>query len=372
MKKIAIIISSILFTITGVNANVWYVKSDGTAANNAENAKNWKTACADLQAVINHSEAGDEIWVAAGTYKPNRKADDLHIVNVGHKDNAFVLKGNVKIYGGFPSNANDSNHKRLDARDPDENKTILSGETGNNKSDQVYHVVIATAGYEENLHLDGFTIKGGDANGEGTIRINGFQIERYGGGGLFLITHKNSHTMLTDNTFINNTAVYGGSIAVATSHGGDVDINNNLFKSNTAEYGGGIYIFTGDSKKADFTIENNVLTNNTATYGGGIYAVTFFNGKIQINDNHMSNNSAKIHGGALSAGNYFGGNIIVNGDVYTNNSAVEKGSGIFARAEVSSIDIQNSTIKNNTGGKNISSLLNYGGKLNVIDCNISD
>jgi len=62
----------LLLTVAAANATVRYVKTNGTTlAANAVNATSWGTACNDLQAVISASASGDEIWVAAGTYKPN-------------------------------------------------------------------------------------------------------------------------------------------------------------------------------------------------------------------------------------------------------------------------------------------------------------
>ena len=59
------------------SATIRYVKtgSAGTAPYTS-----WATASNDLQAVINQSVAGNEIWVAAGTYKPNRRADALTVI----------------------------------------------------------------------------------------------------------------------------------------------------------------------------------------------------------------------------------------------------------------------------------------------------
>lgn len=51
--------------------------------------------------MINSAEAGDQVWVAGGTYFPIRRADALTTVTMNDRFNAFVLKKDVKIYGGF-------------------------------------------------------------------------------------------------------------------------------------------------------------------------------------------------------------------------------------------------------------------------------
>ncbi|MDR1335671.1 MAG: hypothetical protein LBK22_02445, partial [Tannerella sp.] len=115
-------------------AVVRYVKTGGTAAtgSNAANATPWTAVCADLQAVINASASGDEIRVAEGVYKPiytargyNASTNTYPTANED-RDNAFVLKDGVKIYGGFPAGANDTDHTSLAGRDLTANKTILS------------------------------------------------------------------------------------------------------------------------------------------------------------------------------------------------------------------------------------------------------
>ena len=75
------------------------------------NGLSWNTASNDLQAMINAVEAagGGEIWVAAGTYEPNRRADDLNTINGGDCNNAFVLKPDRHIYGGFAGNETKKN-----------------------------------------------------------------------------------------------------------------------------------------------------------------------------------------------------------------------------------------------------------------------
>src|SRR5690606_15050308 len=87
---------------TEVNVNtaniVKYVKP--VAVGNGDGS-NWDNAASDLQAVINASNDGDYIFVAGGTYKPNRKANALNTVTPNNRDNAFVMKSGVRLYGGF-------------------------------------------------------------------------------------------------------------------------------------------------------------------------------------------------------------------------------------------------------------------------------
>ncbi|GHU60464.1 hypothetical protein FACS1894121_0550 [Bacteroidia bacterium] len=71
-----------------------YVKENGTG-----NGSSWATATGDLQAAINASAAGGQVWVAKGTYKPTHTANNWTIASptgvntdANDRNNAFVLK----------------------------------------------------------------------------------------------------------------------------------------------------------------------------------------------------------------------------------------------------------------------------------------
>src|ERR1700693_5589942 len=73
----------------GAGAAVVYVKSDATGT---INGSSWVNAFTDLQAALAAAQAGDEIWVAAGTYKPTSGTD---------RTISFVMTSGVGIFGGF-------------------------------------------------------------------------------------------------------------------------------------------------------------------------------------------------------------------------------------------------------------------------------
>ena len=100
--KTSLIIAILLLNSISSEAVIRYVRTNGpTSAANASSATTWATACNDLQAVINISTDNDEIWVAAGTYKPNRDAENLNTITINNRYNAFVISNNVKIYEVF-------------------------------------------------------------------------------------------------------------------------------------------------------------------------------------------------------------------------------------------------------------------------------
>ncbi|MGF1465230.1 MAG: hypothetical protein ACFCGT_03775 [Sandaracinaceae bacterium] len=118
-------------------------------ATGADDGTSWADAFVDLQDALAAAAAGDEVWVAEGTYVPGDERTD-----------AFALRPGVAIYGGF-----DGTEASVAERDPDPatNGTVLSGEIGGAAAtDNIQHVVIAS-GVGPAAILDGFAIRRGYA-----------------------------------------------------------------------------------------------------------------------------------------------------------------------------------------------------------------
>ena len=162
---------------------IHYVKWN---ANGANNGTSWADAYTDLQSALSAATNGDEIWVAAGTYKPTTGTD---------RTLSFTLKNGVAIYGGFAGT-----ETLLTQRDPAANVTVLSGAIGAaGIADNSYHVV--TGGSTDNTAvLDGFTVTAGNANGS-------FPYDS--GGGMY---NENSSPTLNNLIFDNNFANLGGGM----------------------------------------------------------------------------------------------------------------------------------------------------------------
>ena len=141
MKRLLFILVALFFVAnTVLHATIYHVKPTG---NDAANGKSWATAFQHLQTALDFAQFGDTVFVAEGTYKPTRNAFDGNLGN--SRDNAFVLKANVSIYGGFPANANDIIHTTPHDRNWSAHPTVLSGDIGNvnNIADNCYHVVVS-------------------------------------------------------------------------------------------------------------------------------------------------------------------------------------------------------------------------------------
>ncbi len=189
-----------------------FVKGDASGANSGTS---WADAFKELQSALAVAVSGDQIWVAAGTYKPD------YDVNTGahtlSRTATFQLKDGVALCGGFAGNEDPAGFNLAD-RDFETNVTILSGDlSGNdgpnfaNNAENSYHVVTGS-GTASTARLDGVTVTAGNANG-GTGYDRGGGVYSSGGSPTF-----------ADCVFkANKASVGGGGVAVASasldSHG---------------------------------------------------------------------------------------------------------------------------------------------------------
>lgn len=97
-------------------ADIVFVKSDAAGANNGSS---WVNACTTLQAGLAVSDPGDEIWVAAGTYRPDQGPGQT----LGDRNATFSLRSGVALYGGFAGTESER-----DQRSPELHQSVLTGE----------------------------------------------------------------------------------------------------------------------------------------------------------------------------------------------------------------------------------------------------
>jgi hypothetical protein len=77
--------------------SIIYVKA---SANGTNSGASWANAYTSLQSAVESAVSGDQIWVAAGTYKPTKDING-DAAPVDARTKTFLLKNGVKIYGGF-------------------------------------------------------------------------------------------------------------------------------------------------------------------------------------------------------------------------------------------------------------------------------
>jgi hypothetical protein len=273
-------------------AGVRHVK---TSASGAGNCSSWDDAC-ELQTALISAVSGDEIWVAAGTYKPTTSTD---------RSPAFQLKSSVSVYGGF---AGDETHR--EDRDPVANLTTLSGDigVGGNNSDNSFHVVTGGAG----SILDGFTITAGYATNYSQSSTDG------NGGGLF----NAASTMTVNNViFTGNSGVLGGGIY----NSGTLVVTDSTFTGNAgiSGHGGGIY------NTGTLTVRSSIFTGNSGSFGGGI--MNSPNGGTCASPSAATIVNSTFSGNSASSG---GSGVYNNNGVMTllfNTITANLAGGVFAR-----------------------------------------
>jgi len=272
-----------------------------------------KTNLQDALALARASGDVNEIWIAAGTYKPSHSAQRARY---------FDLVSGVSLLGGF-----DGTEATPDDRPETGNQTILSGDLYDddlpgalNREDNTLHVLY---GYQEpnRLTIDRLTISGGAADLE--VNCGGFI---YTGGGMMVFQ---CDVIITNCEFTQNTGVRGSALTI--SNGTKSRIANNTFHNNKAvdsitPIPGGSQPFLGSA-----TVHLNGLTTGQDNQ--------FINNRVQFNEVNSD-----------CSGVYIGG-----GDpIFANNLITDNiGFGQFSNAAVlailtDSLEITNSTIANNS------------------------
>jgi hypothetical protein len=314
MKKVYIF--TICFALLSFNTLAQkYVKpsSSGTG-----DGSSWVNASSDLQGMINASAAGEEVWVASGTYKPTEKLD---LASTNDRDKTFKLKAGVKIYGGFSGN-----EALLSERNPSSNVTILSGDLNNDNLPNIgdnYHVV-ASAGSSTGAVLDGFTIQHGFADGTVTV----LQAKQNQGAGINITNEEASITfknlIIRDNSS-SGTGNGGAGVYLNLLNNSDCIFDNIVFDNNRAiTASGGAMFFTSGVGSPKVTVTNSKVFRSAGTSGAGLYVIgTLGNvSNFKLFNTIFSENRASSTpgGGAVYVAGYTNTDVI-NCTFYNNSNA---------------------------------------------------
>ena len=259
--------------VSDVFGEVIYVDSSATGA---DDGGSWENAYVELQSALAAAVYGDQIRVAAGTYKPDY--DTGTETHTGNRELSFRLKDGIELYGGFSIGGG-----CWEDRDWKTYETILSGDLGGNDGPDFshttgnsFHVVISRGAI---LHavIDGFTIKGGNADN------NPFNPESSSGGGIRV---DGNLPTIRNCTIRANQAQLGGGImlcAISSSI-----ISNCVIQGNRANDGGGIMCL-GSSP----LIKHCVISGNLQ--GDGIFCISHSNPTI-LNCTIIGNRDYGIYG----------------------------------------------------------------------------
>jgi hypothetical protein len=289
----------------------YYVDARATGA---KNGSSWTNAFTRLQDALAVAQAGSEIRVARGVYRPDEPDGSLTIgpqdggdpndpfnliVELGPTEvvelaATFALKSGVVVKGGYAGKgAKDPNQ-----RDVETYETVLSGDLrGNdgpvahpydtvrdlNRTDNCYHVVSAVR-VDATAVLDGFTVTGGHAFGSNDPN------KRSCGGGVYI---EEGSPTIQDCLILGNAARYYGAGVYTRSQCAPTLVNCVIADNWSEWWGGGLF-----NHGSDVALERCLVSGNGAAYfGGGIHNHT--NGKLVASNCILSGNLAAEPGSGL-------------------------------------------------------------------------
>lgn len=246
-----------------------YVKPTATGTGDGSS---WDNASGDLQKMIddladnNVSQQAGEVWVAAGTYKPQSQ-----LISGMNYSASFRMRDGISVYGGFAGNEM-SKQERAKGTMPWDftNVTVLEAAYYESKlawtnskwtvgSDSRHVVWFAPMSGESDFTrittLDGVTVQGGYA--QGNTGLDDFKTDR--GAGVY---------MDGANAYLSNCIVREN---YATGNGGGVYLKNGrvqtslIYNNNADADGGAVYVENRG------LVYRSMLTNNSALNGAGVY-----------------------------------------------------------------------------------------------------
>lgn len=286
------------------------------AGSDGANGLSWAAAKRTVAAAIGAAAAGDEIWVAQGTYQER-----------------IQLKNEVALYGGFAGG-----ETLRGQRDWSSRPTIIDG----GKGGIVVRCEIPFA--TPATRIDGFVIR----NGQGVL-----------GGG---IACTRTRPTIANNRIIQNVSAGPGG-GICCYNGADAVIINNHIADNEASGdeadGGGIAAMSGDTAGSIGSspwIFGNVIHRNTAEENGGGIAVKDPGSAPTILNNLITSNlatepplgSRSIGGGGIACVDG-GMPALVANNTITANGGLQAGGILLVGGTPDNPPVVNNTIVGNAG-----------------------
>ncbi|MHC5112556.1 MAG: hypothetical protein ACYTHJ_22070, partial [Planctomycetota bacterium] len=350
--------------------NTWYVDDNGPAEGGCTS---WEDACTDLQDALTLANAGDDIRVAQGVYRPAGPN--------GNRAATFQLENEVLLMGGYLG-LSAGKGEDPDDREIELYETILSGDlNGNdgpgfeNNGENSYHVVTGD-NTDESAVIDGFTITSGHAE-------------------VFGDNHGAGMHNLNGSPTINNCTLTGNAARGDLSRGGAMynrgtegnhttpTITNCVFEGNLVEsvgaattngWGGAMWNLFSDPFVDHCTFHENQAVGNVAM-GGAI--VNTISGAVITDCSFMGNTATGLGpaGGAMVNGGSLVHIPTVIDCVFIENATVPMpphNDGIGgAMANFAPVKVINCVFEANTSAVHGGALYNDGSNAELINCRFS-
>ena len=204
------------------------------------------------------------------------------------------------------------------------------------------------------------------------------------GSNYYLAYGMKSYLKLYDCLFMNNTAVYGGSIyhkygdtiikntkfydsyaslygGVLATDGGEIQIEDCEFVNCQAagDAGGAIY-----SKVTNLTVKNSNFTNGAGDFGG---AICNLNSNLIIENSNFYNNTAKYEGGAIYA---MYGYVVISNSNFEKSTALD-GGALFVD-NCTGVDISKSSFSKSSAKRYGGTIFSNGKAVNLDDVTLAE
>lgn len=256
------------------------------AAMSGGDGTSWETAFTHPQDALDTAQYGDQVWVAQGVYGP-LQFDGQPVMS--------LVRG-IEVLGGFSGLESDALQ-----RDPKRYLTVLDGQG------ESYHVLTGA----DDAVLDGFTVTGGNADGN---QVQGRYGGTFTGGGMFnagvspqvrnciftgnfavtgggAMYNEDNSPLITDCVFEYNRADFGGAMQ---NRGSAPEIVNAVFRANESAISGGAVA----NFEASPSFVNAVFSGNTAPGVGG--AVLNNTSDAVFTNSSFTGNQAGVGGGGIA------------------------------------------------------------------------
>lgn len=273
----------------------WYVKADAAGANTGQD---WASAFTELQSALAVAAAGDEMWIASGTYRPDY--DTVAHQHTGNRSARFVIAKGLSLIGGFHGDeppAYDPATRNIEA-----NPTVLSGDLAGNDVANLAGALQCFSG--PTVACDaGCIAYDSDFDGD----VDSTDLAMNDNANRMVFVNNPGQPVILDGLVIRggcfeSTALGSQGIGLS-NYSGNVTLRHCRIEANVANtnpsQGGAIFNGGGLLVADHCTISSNIANGTSGAYGvgGGLYATA---GVIALNDCRLERNCVNTSGGAIS------------------------------------------------------------------------